>query len=287
MTASAPTAHEFAASTPRALDDIPGWFYWTDRAMFDAVLTAQAGSPPGHLVELGTYLGKSAVVVGAHRRSGERFVVIDLFERTDLLGAEADANRAESLRSYRSLTQQAFEHNYLTLRGELPEVVVGMSSVVVDHLPEQSVRFIHIDASHLYDAVAEDVRSAARLLRPGGVVVLDDYRSEHTPGVAAAAWEAVFTAGMVPVALTTQKLYATFSDPGLVRAAAAELVATDERIWSETQRIGGHPVVRLGPSALVKERDRRRRQAAEEEARRKAQPTLTRWLRRRATRGSG
>ena len=55
--------------------------------MFDALLAAQADTPAGHLVELGCFLGKSAIVIGAHRREGERFVVIDLFEHTDLLGS--------------------------------------------------------------------------------------------------------------------------------------------------------------------------------------------------------
>ena len=123
-------------SAPRTIDDVSGWFFWIDRLMFDRLLEAQAGSEPGHL---GCFLGKSAIAVGAHQRDGERFVVIDLLERTDLLDADDDQNRGESARFYSTLTKRAFERNYAALRGAFPEVVVGMSTTVVDHLPAVSV----------------------------------------------------------------------------------------------------------------------------------------------------
>src|SRR3954469_2448927 len=83
-----------AVSTIRSAADIPGWFFWLARRLIEAVLEGQADGPAGDLVELGTYQGKSAVVIGAYRRPGERFVALDLFGRTDLLaeghGAFAD-----------------------------------------------------------------------------------------------------------------------------------------------------------------------------------------------------
>ena len=50
---------------------IPGWFSPTDQRLFEHVLGRQDEEPPGVLVELGAYLGKSAVVVGQHLRDGE------------------------------------------------------------------------------------------------------------------------------------------------------------------------------------------------------------------------
>jgi Methyltransferase domain len=214
-------------------------------------------------VELGCFLGKSAIAVGAYRREGERFVVVDLFEHTDLLGSNL-RNLGESQRSYSSLTQQAFEQNYQTLRGDLPEVVAGLSSSVTDHLPGGSVRFLHIDASHLYEAVRGDIGSAKQLLRPGGLVVFDDYRSEHTPGTSAAVWEAVANDGLVPVALTPNKMYGVFSDPELYLTAVEALAAGDDRLAAEWHLIGGHRLIRIGESARSKEQNRARRRAREE-----------------------
>jgi hypothetical protein len=58
----------------RGYSDIPGWFWWIDRQLFATILDAQADSAPGVVVELGTYMGKSAVIIGNHVRPGERFV---------------------------------------------------------------------------------------------------------------------------------------------------------------------------------------------------------------------
>jgi hypothetical protein len=188
---------------------------------------------------------------------------VDLFERTDLLGTDQTGSLGESQRSYSTLTQQAFEHNYQSLRGDLPEVVVGLSSSIVEHLPAGSARFIHIDASHLYDPVRGDIHAAKQLLRPGGLVVFDDIRSEHTPGTAAAIWEAVANDGLVPVALTPNKLYGVFSHPEPYLATVGALAAQDDRLSTEWHLIAGHQLIRLGQSAKSKEQDRARRRAAE------------------------
>ena len=70
-------------------------------------------------------------------------------------------------------------------------------------------RFIHIDGSHLYQIVKQDLHTASGLLEKGGIVAIDDYRTAHTPGVAAAAWEAVLAGRLIPLCLTPQKMYAT------------------------------------------------------------------------------
>lgn len=227
--------------------DIPGWFFWIDSLLFASLLNAQRLSAPGVLVEVGTYLGKSAVVIGDYVRPGDRFVALDLFGRTDLLDelTGPTSNQAEVRRSYPTLSRAAFETNYRALHEQLPDIVEGLSSTIVEHVERASARFIHVDASHLYAQVRVDVANARELLRPGGVVVFDDWRSEHTPGVSAAVWEAVFLSGLVPVAVTPYKFYGVYSDPEPYREAVAALVRRDSGIWSEQQQIAGYPVVRL------------------------------------------
>ena len=161
----------------------------------------------GDLAELGVYLGKSAALVGWHCRPGETFTAIDLFEQE----AESEANRVENAVSYPELSQAAFERNYLTVNDSLPVIVRGPSATVVDHATHGSHRFVHVDASHLYEHVVEDIEAARTLLKPGGVVVFDDFRAPHTPGVAAAVWRATL-ADLRPFAVTVNKLYATFDE---------------------------------------------------------------------------
>lgn len=228
--------------------DIPGWFWWLDRRMFETALEAQAESAPGALVELGTYLGKSAVIIGNFLRAGDRFVALDLFGRDDLLtdSADAVANRSENQKSYKTLSRQQFEANYLALHPRLPEILEALSSDIVHHVAPGEARFVHIDASHLYSVVRVDAVNARSLLRPGGMVVFDDWRAEHTPGVSAAVWEAVFVAGLIPVALTARKFYGVFSDPEPYRRAFAALVEGDQRLWCQEQQIAEYPVLRIG-----------------------------------------
>jgi hypothetical protein len=45
------------------------------------------------------------------------------------------------------------------------------------------------------------------LLCDGGVVIIDDWRTGHTPGVAAATWEAILHERLVPIWFIDQKLY--------------------------------------------------------------------------------
>lgn len=228
--------------------DIPGWFWWLDRHLFATVLDLQKDSAAGTLVELGTYLGKSAVIIGDFIRPGERFVALDLFGRSDLLddSAQAAANKAETERSYTSLSRQEFERNYLSLHDTLPDIVEGPSAEIVAHVEPASARFIHVDASHLYAHVAVDAQNVKTLLRPGGIVVFDDWRSEHTPGVSAAVWQAVFADGLIPIAVTANKFYGVYSDPEIYLETLRELAEADNRIWSEEQEINGRPLIRLG-----------------------------------------
>lgn len=218
--------------------DIPGWFPSIDEAIFEHFLSADAVAPRGDLVELGVYLGKSAAFIGRFKRPEETFTVCDLFG----LPPEAGTPRR---RSFSGLRREEFERNYLALFDELPVVVQGPSSTILDHVAPGTVRFLHVDASHQYAHVAVDVESARKILLPDGVVVFDDYRTAHTPGVAAAVWEAVLTKGLRPICITPQKLYGTFGDPEPHRQRVAAWLTETERFPWETLEVAGAPLIRM------------------------------------------
>jgi hypothetical protein len=48
-------------------------------------------------------------------------------------------------------------------------------------------------------------------------VIIDDWRTGHTPGVAAATWEAILHEGLVPIWFTDQKLYGRGHPPRAYR----------------------------------------------------------------------
>jgi hypothetical protein len=227
--------------TVTTIDQIPGWFPVVDQQVF-AHFLGDGAAVPGDLVELGVYLGKTAALMGQYLRPGETFTVCDLF------GLEPDdgANSAENRKSYRGVDRARFERYYLCLHDELPVVVQDLTSRILEHVAPATARFVHVDASHLYDQVALDVESARTMLKPQGVVAFDDYRSAHTPGVAAAVWEAVADGRLHPICVTGRKLYGTFGDPAPHREALqAWLRTVPGELAHEIQDIGGRSVVRV------------------------------------------
>ena len=135
---------------------------------------------------MGCYLAKSTIVMGRHQRDGETFTVCDLFDSDQ---EELTAQNEREMRgSYATLTRRAFEANYLSFHDELPRILQAPTSVVPDEVTDDSCRFVHVDASHMYEHVHPDIAAARDTLKKDGIVVLDDFRSEHTPGVACATW---------------------------------------------------------------------------------------------------
>ncbi|WP_149827719.1 class I SAM-dependent methyltransferase [Streptomyces tailanensis] len=240
---STETTAQGTPKLPQVLDDVPGWFPVLDQLLFDWILTRQEDAGDrGDLLEVGVYMGKSAIFLGNHLQEGEAYTVCDLFESD----APDDANAAEANKSYRStLTRRAFEANYLSFHDELPRVLQGPSSIVPGEVKPRSCRFVHIDASHLYEHVYGDITAAQDILLPGGIVVLDDFRSEHTPGVSIAAWEAVLNRGLNPICITTQKLYGTWGDAEPIQDALLEMIEQRDDCHLSNQQAAGHRIIRL------------------------------------------
>lgn len=232
-----------------ALGRIPGWFPRDDAALFRFFLGHQTDTGVrGDLAELGAYMGKSAVLIGGHVAEDEVFTVIDLF---DDLGGTDDANSAENHAAYDGLTLEGFVEQYRSVHPDLPVVIQGPSSSICEHARLGAHRFVHVDASHLYHHVREDIESAHALLGDDGVVVLDDFRSPHTPGVAAAAWQAVLEDGLHPLVVTNNKLYGTWGQPAPWQLALRGWLPTSG-MRHEEQRVANHALLRawFTPTAL-------------------------------------
>jgi hypothetical protein len=184
---------------------VPGWFNLLDALTFIAVDQEQRErGVVGDILEVGAYLGKSAILLGYLLREEERLVVIDLFGEP----APSSEGRAEQSRVYIGLSQAVFESNYARFHAVPPAVLQGASDYYLPTLISKSFRLIHVDGSHEHEAVRGDLAEATRLVQGNGLIVMDDIISPHTPGVAAAAWEAVANGGLVPL-IQTAKLYAT------------------------------------------------------------------------------
>ncbi len=244
---TAPNPREGAGPTARKLDDVPGWFWPIDQQLFGWLLDRQSDLEiTGDLLELGPYLGRSAILIGWHVRPGETFTVVDIFEDE----APDASNTNEVARSYGTrLTRARFEANYLDFHSQLPVIIQAPTSDLADgRIPAGSCRFVHIDASHLYDHVVIDAQVARAALGPSGIVVFDDYRQPHTPGVAAAAWGAVLNLGLNLICSTDQKLYGTWGSPTAIQDDLLKLDGDRDKCRMDIESVAGQRLIRLsGP----------------------------------------
>ncbi|MEW1634102.1 class I SAM-dependent methyltransferase [Streptomyces sp. NPDC093801] len=240
---------EPAPPAPRSFSEVKGWFSAYDQVLFDWFLARQNDSADakGDLLELGAFMGKSAIFAARYLREGEEFTVVDLFDSP----APDDSNLEEVRDSYPTLTRRGFEANYLAFHEELPTVIQAPTSVVADRVRPGSCRFVHIDASHLHEHVVMDIASSKTVAAPGAVVVFDDYRSAHCPGVAAAVWEAVAVGGLKVIAVSAAKLYATWDDPEPHQAALLAWLDGRTDLWHGVDTVCGRPLVRIGDHGVA------------------------------------
>jgi hypothetical protein len=240
MTTIEPIEGQALGPAPRTLDDVPGWLKFTDQMLFEWFLT-RPGAPPGDLLELGVFQGKTSIHMGRFRRAGEIFTVCDLF---DLARAD-DSIRPGARKAYADLTQATFERNFLAFHDELPTIVRGRTDTIVSRVAPATCRFVHIDASHMYEHVRGDLLSARKLACMDGIVVFDDYRTEHTPGTAAAVWEAVAVEGLRIICVTANKFYGTWGDATAIQEQLIEMIAGRSDHRCDLQSVMGQRLIRV------------------------------------------
>lgn len=216
---------------------IGGAFRDIDLILFDRFLTSQRNSRAcGDLLEIGVLRGKSAIVLGLHTGSDEQFIACDVFEDP----GTNKANTLENQLSYHGVTKTEFLDNYGRFVSGSPQVIHDLSSSVPHHVKPRSLRFVHIDGGHLYDVVRDDLTNVKPLMNENGLVVMDDFRAIHTPGVAAATWNAVVNHGLIPICMSEFKFYGTWSSK-----------VADRHVADLTRWLKGHPSVNTGSQRVA------------------------------------
>ncbi len=218
---------------PGALEDI-------DFLLFDHLLREQ--ETRGDLLEIGAFLGKSAVLLGLHARPDETVVINDIF---DSASGTDGANVSENEASYSGLTRERFLTNYRGHVARDPRIVQELSSGITDHVATGSLRFAHVDGGHLFQEVQQDLDSVRTLLGEGGLVAFDDIRAVHTPGVAAVVWGSVSRGELIPFCVSSSKFYGAFDVT--TAAAAYDALHTwagrHDDVDTGTQLIADHEVL--------------------------------------------
>ena len=223
----------------RVDSSVEGWLQPTDVRAFRAIDAVQrrAGTT-GDILEIGAFMGRSAILLGSLLRPGETLVVNDLWDDLSFDPGEWDCIDRPAARTM-------FEHNYLRFHPDLPRLVGGSSTTVLDDaVDDASCRLVHVDGSHEREIVAVDLATARRTCRPGGVMVFDDHMNPRHPGVTAAVWGAVDRGDLRALAITTAKLYAVDPATDFPLDVLAE-EATDLGLTVAHRRCCGHDTLRF------------------------------------------
>jgi len=231
----------------REMSEIPGWLSATDARIFEWIshLQGQRGLT-GDILEIGVYRGKSAVLLGHLLRGRERLVLCDLFDQPVSPSGAPPGPSAPADESpwYPGATLDGFLVTYGRYHAQPPVVYQCPSTELAAHENARGFRMIHIDGSHAYDNVRSDIALAATMLLPEGLVILDDYRSFHTPGVSAAVWEGVVNDGLLPLWLTQDKMYASWGlDVGELREPLQRMFHRTLGVEAVDEKVCGHDVL--------------------------------------------
>jgi hypothetical protein len=162
---------------------------WVNCGFPSAFKKAIEGTTDPLVIEVGTYKGASAVVMAQTLQGRGKILCVDTW-----LGAPEfwwDVRDMPKINGYPSIFF-TFTKNIKTLG--LQNVITPFpisSQQAADVLKRYHVQadVIYIDGSHEYEAVLSDIKAYWPLLRPGGVMLGDDFDPGCHPGVTKAVRE--------------------------------------------------------------------------------------------------
>ena len=175
----------------RDMRSVDGWLHPTSAAAI-----AELGSG-GNAAEIGVHHGKLLILLSL---LCDHAYAIDVFDSARNVERSGDGDRG------------IFEHNMRRFGGAC--TTIQTDSRLLDPALLPPIRLFSVDGAHSAEMTEHDLRLAARVLVPGGVVILDDYFNEQWPDVSVGANRVIADGTLVPFAITPGKLLLTNGDAG-------------------------------------------------------------------------
>ena len=173
---------------PRSPSEIDGWMDDGFGGVIDAIICKKPGFIEA--CEVGSWLGKSADCIASRLKGRGRLICIDTW-----LGAPefwtqrglVDKTRGVALKRRGGYPTVFFDFvNNMKMSGHTKTVAPFplSSQAAADVLQryDATFDFVYIDASHEYESVLADIKAYAKLVKPGGFLIGDDY-FQNWPGV--------------------------------------------------------------------------------------------------------
>lgn len=186
---------------------VDGWLYEAAIGLLVRLSNLQGQmNIEGPVCEIGVHHGKSFILLHLLTRNNELSVAWDLFER-----------QSENVDKSGCGDKDIFFQNLKNCNCDLKRIKVNSENslnLTEDKIESDcggKVRIFSIDGGHTSEITYNDLRLAAKTLRDGGIVILDDFFNEAWPGVAEGTCKYMLSgdSGLVPVAIGGNKLVLT------------------------------------------------------------------------------
>lgn len=190
------------------IDTIPGFTEYEE--LLALYLCARSSS--GNIVEIGSWCGRSAVVLA--KASKHNVYCVDLFPSLEDWQQNNDSTWSISDRAYIknfSIFDKTFRDRFLpvyqsdlSLYDIFVENTSCFSNIIpicgtVDNLPDVLVSFAFIDGNHDTDGVYQDILAIKKRLTIGGIIAIDDFHFNSVK-------QAVLDSNFSDIELITRKL---------------------------------------------------------------------------------
>jgi len=161
-----------AVDTPAA---IPGWFNHGAK-----ILELLDQHRPAVGVELGTWLGASAIPVARSMRRWRGTLTC-----VDTWAGAVDGNPAIPASPWMLLT---CARNLVDAGVSANVRLLPATTLAAAAAWREPIDYLYVDADHTYESVLADLRAWVPFVKPGGLILGDDYENDMYPGVKQ-AWD--------------------------------------------------------------------------------------------------
>lgn len=149
-------------------------------ASFVKLLADEQPGQPIQIIEIGSWLGDSAIVwaeaIREHNCQDSRVICIDPWAPYEGRGGEGQkipSEMSDLLSNGEALS--IFNENILSAGiDDIVEIRQGFSDDILPSLPQNSFDIIYVDGDHSYRQVFKDIENSKPLIREGGILCGDD-----------------------------------------------------------------------------------------------------------------
>lgn len=132
----------------------------------------------GGICEIGVHHGRFFISLALLRRPEEYAVAIDVF---DLQEFNVDQSGFGDLQIFLAHLDNWSDRNNMHIYKQ--DSIKVKSTDITSRLNDSKVRLFSVDGSHTVGHTLNDIRLAANVLSPGGIIIVDDFLNPDWPGI--------------------------------------------------------------------------------------------------------